>query len=87
MRLISAAAVTIHETSGRNARLDRLSPMHLSRMAWILFGALAYLAWVLNAVVEGSSTLAIIVGPLLVFLWVAAVFVVDRWVTRGVRPE
>jgi hypothetical protein len=87
MRLISAAAVTIHEASGRNARLDRLSPMHLSRMVWLLLGALAYLAWVLNAVVEGSSTLAIIIGPLLIFLWVAAVLVVDCWVTKGVRPE
>ena len=51
MRLISAA-------SDRNARMDQLSPMHLSRMAWLLFGALACVAWVLNAVVEGISIFA-----------------------------
>ena len=87
MRLISAAAVTIHEASGRNARMDQLNPMHVSRMGWLLFGALAYVVWVLNALVEGSSTLAIIVGPLLVFLWVAAVLVVDRWVARGTNQS
>ena len=87
MRLISAAAVTVHGVSGRNARTDHSSPIHLSRMAWLLFGALAYLAWVLNAVVEGSNTLALIVGPFLVFLWVAAVLAVDRWVTRDVRLQ
>ena len=64
------------------------SAMHLSRMAWLLFGALACVACVLNAVVEGSSALAIVIGPLLVFLWLAAVLVVDRWVTRGAnQPE
>ena len=87
MRLISAAAVTVHRVSRRNASTDHPSPIHLSRMAWLLFGALAYIAWVLNAVVEGSSTLAIIVGPLLVFLWVAAVLAADRWVIRDARPE
>jgi hypothetical protein len=68
--------------------MDQLSPMHLSRMAWLLFGALACVAWVLNAVVEGSSTLAIIIGPILMFLWVTAVLVIDHWVARGTnQPE
>jgi hypothetical protein len=63
-------------------------PMHLSFTAWVLLGAVAYVAWVLNAVVEGSSISAIIVGPLLVLLWVAAVLVVDRWVTGSAnQPE
>jgi hypothetical protein len=67
-------------------RMDK--PMHLSFTAWLLLGAMAYVVWILNAVVEGSSTFAIIAGPLLVLLWIAAVLVVDRWVTGGAnQPE
>jgi hypothetical protein len=62
-------------------------PMHLSFAAWLLLGAVAYAAWVLNAVVEGSSISAIIVGPILVLLWVAAVLVVDHWVARGANQR
>jgi hypothetical protein len=68
--------------------MDQLGPMHLSPMAWLLFGALACGAWVLNAVVEGSSMLAVIVGPILMFLWVKAVLVIDHWMARGTnQPE
>jgi hypothetical protein len=62
--------------------MDQLNPMHLSARAWLLLGALAYVAWVLNAVVEGSTMLAIIVGPVLVCLWVAGVLLIDRWARR-----
>jgi hypothetical protein len=67
-------------------RMDK--PMHLSFMAWLLLAAVASGAWVLNAIVEGSSTFAIIVGPLLILLWVAAVLVIDRWVAGSAnQPE
>jgi hypothetical protein len=58
-------------------------PMHLSFTAWLILGAVTYVAWALNAVVEGGNTFAIVVGPILVSLWVAAVLAVDHWVARG----
>jgi hypothetical protein len=62
-------------------------PLHLSFAGWLLLAAVAGLAWLLNAVVEGSSISAIIVGPLLILLWVAAVLVVDHWVVRGENQQ
>src|SRR5437016_1271757 len=72
---------------GKHTRPRMDKPMHLSLTAWLLLGAVAYVAWLLNAVVEGSSIFAIIIGPLLVLLWVAAVLVVDRWVTGGANQR
>jgi hypothetical protein len=70
------------------AGMDQLNSLHLSIRAWLLLGALAYVAWVLNAVVEGSTALAIIVGPILVCLWVAGVLLIDRWARKGSsQPE
>jgi hypothetical protein len=63
--------------------MDQLNPLHLSVRAWLLLGALAYVAWVFNAIVEGSTVLAIVVGPILVCLWVAGVLLIDRWARKG----
>jgi hypothetical protein len=82
MRRAAAAATGQDRLNGA-----QVSPMHLSRTAWLLLGILECVAWILNAVVEGSSTLAIIIGPLLVLLWVAAVLVVDRWATKGTNQS
>jgi hypothetical protein len=59
--------------------------LHISIRAWLAIGALAGVVWGINALVEGSSVLALIVGPIIVCLWVAAVVVVDRWVEQGKR--
>jgi hypothetical protein len=55
----------------------------LSGRAWLLFAAIVFLVWALNAAVEGSRPVALIAGPLLTILWLAAVALLDHWVQRN----
>ena len=63
--------------------MSRLDEFHISVKAWLIIAALAGVVWGLNALVDGSSMFALLVGPIIMCLWVAAVVVVDRWVSRG----
>jgi hypothetical protein len=63
--------------------MGRPSEVHISIKAWLIFAALAGVVWGLNALIEGSSMLALLIGPIIMCLWVAAVVVVDRWVSQG----
>ena len=38
---------------------------------------------VVGAAFAGSSVLSLVAAPLLVWMWVFAIFVVDRWVRKG----
>jgi hypothetical protein len=55
----------------------------LSGRAWLLFAAIAFLVWALNAAVEDSRPVALIAGPLLTILWLAGVALLDHWVQKN----
>jgi hypothetical protein len=49
--------------------------------AWVVFGVFG--AWAANAAVEGSSTFALIAGPLIMYAWMGCVLLLDAWVRMG----
>jgi hypothetical protein len=57
--------------------------LHLTRWTWLFLGALGYVAWAINAALEGSSAFSIMAGGLLIGLWVLVTIAVDRWVIMG----
>jgi hypothetical protein len=57
--------------------------LNLTRRAWWGLGVLAYIAWAISAILEGDGAFALIAAPVLVFVWVAAFWLVDRWVRKG----
>jgi hypothetical protein len=54
-----------------------------SRDRWGL-AVLAIIVWAGGAALDGASTVAIVVAPLFVVLYLCIVVAVDRWVRRGI---
>jgi hypothetical protein len=52
--------------------------------AWRL-GVLGVVGWMIWALAQGSSGLAILAVPLLIGLWIYAIVVIDRWAQAGGR--
>lgn len=71
---------------GTVSGMSELDTLNLTRRAWWCLGVLAYIAWAVSAMLEGDDAWALIALPLLVCVWVAAFWLVDRWVRKGL-PE
>jgi hypothetical protein len=67
--------------------MDELSAWKLTLRAWWRVGVLASVAWAIGAAFAGGSVLSLVAAPLLVWIWVFAIFVVDRWVRRGAEQD
>ena len=67
--------------------MDEMNALKLTLRAWWRVGVLASVVWAIGAAFAGSSTLALIAVPLLVWLWAYAIFAVDRWVRRGAEQD
>jgi ABC-type phosphate transport system permease subunit len=50
-----------------------------------LVGVFGFVIWAVGAALDGASTLAILVIPVMLALWAWVVLLVDRWVRNGVN--
>jgi hypothetical protein len=67
--------------------MDELNAWKLTLRAWWRVGVLASVVWAVGAAFAGSSMLSLVAAPLLVWMWVFAIFVVDRWVRKGAEQD
>jgi hypothetical protein len=66
--------------------MDAPQPPHMTAAAWLVLGIFAFIVWCVGAVFfDGGGTLGLIGAPAFVLLYIAAIVVVDRWVTLGRR--
>ncbi len=68
--------------------MGELDALNLTLRAWWGLGVLACVAWAISVMLEGDDPIALIALPLLVWVWVTAFWLVDRWVREGAgQPE
>jgi hypothetical protein len=67
--------------------MDEVTALNLLSKDWWVLAAVAWGVWTLEATIEGNSVFEIVAGPLMVATGIAAIVLVDRWVTSGLdRP-
>lgn len=64
-------------------RLDETNPLNLTRNAKLLFAAVGLLLWGIGGILDGASVRSLISVPVLVAVWMALIWAIDRWVRPG----
>jgi hypothetical protein len=64
--------------------MAELKTWNLTPRQGSLVGVVGFIIWAIGAALDGASTLAIVVIPLMLALWACVVLLVDRWVRNGI---
>jgi hypothetical protein len=54
--------------------------LKLLRDDWWLLAVVVCVAWTIEGLVEGNTFREIMIGPVMIVFWAAAVFAIDRWI-------
>jgi hypothetical protein len=57
-------------------------PSLLRHPDWWLLAIVISVLWVIDCVLDGNTFLETLTGPVIVALWAAAIYLIDRWVVR-----
>jgi hypothetical protein len=60
-----------------------MDPLNLTRNAKLLLAAAGLLLWGIGGTIDGASLRSLVSVPVFVAVWMALIWVIDRWV----RPE
>jgi hypothetical protein len=64
--------------------MDAPQPPHMTAAAWLALGLFVSAVWIAGSIFfDGSGIVGLIGAPIFVLLYVAAIIVVDRWVSSG----
>jgi hypothetical protein len=60
--------------------MDMPGLLKLLREDWWLLAIVVCIAWAIEGLIEGNTFREIMIGPVMVVLWAAAVFAIDQWI-------
>jgi hypothetical protein len=67
--------------------MDTTNPLNLTRNAKLLLAAAGLVLWGVGGTIDGASLRSLVSVPLFVAVWMALIWVIDRWVRPGAEPS
>jgi hypothetical protein len=65
--------------------MSRPKLLTLLRQDWWLLAIVVCILWAIECVIEGNTFFEMLMGQAMVVVWIAAIFLIDRWVFRASR--